>query len=426
MSEPLGLTNSKRRFRLYAIAVAIALLGYAGWYLLQGWPVLVAGGLTRPAMPADAFELAIATDKTEYGVGEKVAITAILTNRSGKTVYLARPLDGSERGRSPVARFTVEAPPSALPKEQLGLCGNTNPIDTGAFVEVPDGGSLPLVIDGGFWLNYELNRGAGEYRIQMTYSTEATEPSAWVGGPMQPLAENRILLSIAPYLSCVPRIKVVSNEVVLSFKSRYPSPIAALQQGDLEAVKFGLREIEAMDTAARPADYTTAALDALTRLYAASDYAYHDVAALAMPLLASDAREKDADLFWSMLEPERRWAERRVYLDQGGSNMGAYVLAVTLKSSEALRADRLQYLTHSQNYETDHAGQTLDPIPLDMRTIRVLVMATGSDVDRAIVGLAGRPELFYEGAKSEEAKLLRQVMDERGLTFPESSQAKSN
>ena len=410
------VTERKRRRPFLAVSVAATagLLVYFGWTLISGWPVLVAGGRTRPELPASDFELTITADKSEYVVGEYPKVTARLLNRSGGEVLLVTPLEGSSRSRSPVAKLTVVPPTTALPLERVDMCGNVNAIDKSAFVRVPNNESLYLIRNTPYSLAYETNRGPGEYRIRMTYSTATPDPDAWTGGLLALNSSSWLLFEIAPLLSKVPRFRVESNELRLTFVAKFTTPLQALRDGDLNDAKMAMRELEAMSKAQWPEGYGAALLHMLARLYEPDSYSYERFAVKTLPIITASATPKEADDFWDLLAQERQHFSRRVFLDNSTSEMGASVLALILKSAPGKREERLQYLLNRQEYNEPLRGENLDPVRPGLESIKVLASAKGEDIDRALVALANQAVRFG-GPDSQEGKLLTKTLIRRGL-----------
>ncbi len=171
----------------------------------------------RPVIEADQFELTIVADKDVYTVGEKPRITATLTNNSKQSVMLVRSLDGSDMGRYPRFQWTVTAPSDALPLQQLGRCGNTNPIMPGDFVSLAPGDQLDLAASWSGVPWNELDRGPGTYALQAVYSTDSDDVNQWIGGPLVDDDRNAKVREIGPLYSRVPRVTVTSNVIKVRF-----------------------------------------------------------------------------------------------------------------------------------------------------------------------------------------------------------------
>ncbi|MFA6245026.1 MAG: hypothetical protein WC655_29045 [Candidatus Hydrogenedentales bacterium] len=260
----------KRRLRRVLVLAIIVLVGAGAVlaarnpkYLRIAW-LYITAPKERPQLSADNLELIIRSDKLVYAVGETPRIYAALVNKSGRSLYLAQPLEGSDIMRFPLVQFAVTPPKDALPPQKFGRCGNTAGITSGAFVCVPPGGSLQLsnrFLDEG--LPALLGRGAGEYRFRLSYSTNSTDKRSWSGTPAT--ADESAKIRVEPFLSHVPRITVHSNELVLRFDMNYDYLLQLLEHGDRVNAFSIIRQYRSAPGAQFPEYLARSLVDALQR-----------------------------------------------------------------------------------------------------------------------------------------------------------------
>lgn len=121
----------------------------------------------RPYLDSKNFELHIALDAKKYAPGTEPVLSATLRNKTRRTIYVMRPLDGSIRGRPPLVQIEVAVPEGSSARELIWFCGNITPIAPGNLIAVPAGESEFLCQ----YRIHEVSAGPGNYSVQMAYAT---------------------------------------------------------------------------------------------------------------------------------------------------------------------------------------------------------------------------------------------------------------
>ncbi|MDZ4859331.1 MAG: hypothetical protein SGI88_10130 [Candidatus Hydrogenedentes bacterium] len=279
----------RRAFPLgFGIALALAL--YAGWTF--------AAPNVRTHLPPEQLELVLASDKPVYAIGEQPKITATLTNRSGQTIALVPALDGSDSGRYPLVKFTVAAPPDALPEVQYGRCGNTNPLLVTDFTIVQANERFDVYGEWGGPSPTALDRGPGEYTIQLIYSTDDPDVNAWHGGPLTPTQQKVAQLKFGALLGKVPRFTVTSNVLKIRFENPFSNIEEMLRKGTIEQSSFALRMIS---TEHASENLPAVLVEAIARFGDASNPGNRAFRMEALKRFQPLAKPSDADMLWQVV-----------------------------------------------------------------------------------------------------------------------------
>ncbi|MBM3288839.1 MAG: hypothetical protein FJY92_01685 [Candidatus Hydrogenedentes bacterium] len=325
----------------------------------------------RPRLDEGALELTLKADKATYALGDTPYFSATITNKTSAPVPLVRPLDGSSRGRHPQAMFSIVPPPNAMPKPQLDMCGNSDPMTMSAFFTLAPGDTFTWRAD---LLPNELDRGPGVYSLQLTYSTDSNEPESWLGGPLTPRDSERLLSGIGPLLRKVPRLTIVSNRIEIEFTTGFASPLDALANGSVSDACWALR---ALDSAAPSADIAAAIVDVIERpevARAESNYEFYD---LALPMLVKHASSAEVDRFWTCFVADRASNYRsRIVDDQHVHDL----LALVLGFPGPQREERLRtLLIYTKRRTSEECWIDLTPT-----VINQVAGVSGKDVDRVL------------------------------------------
>ncbi len=324
----------------------------------------------RDVIDASDFELLLSMDKTEYELGEKPKCSVKLINRSNKRVMLIRPLDGSTRGRFPQFMWTYTVPEDALPRQPWLGCGNTNPITPGDFFTLGAGQSVELGTSWGAIASNELDRGPGEYTVQVIYSTDQSDVRGWLGGPLGDKESLRLANYIDPLLSQVPRFSVTSNAVTIRFNPL--GDIAhVLRNGTRNQVLVAVRTTQWAD---RDSEIADALVDALIRLKPTQpsfDYEYARLAILIFDHLHYCAGPEEMDRLWEFVLESLEETGGETSLVRVKETALA-LLHLMVSPQMPNHVERVAYLLTDQTFQTAPFSRTSPPIQADEDSFALL------------------------------------------------------
>jgi hypothetical protein len=363
-----------RRRRLYVAAGSI--VGVLIAYMLFCIGDVLAG---RPAPDPSKLSLTISANKTTYSVGELPKIRATLTNNTGKTILIAKPLDGSDRGRFPQFMFAITPPANTSAPPQFGMCGNTNPIDTSCFVSVANGRSIDLLANGTpFSLQYEVQRGAGNYVVQATYSTMSDDMDMWLGGPLTGKDAALRKIDIWPQFSRVSKMALTSNVLTLNFGSKWKTPEDTLRNGSVAELLSALNQI---GSGPIPPDLSDAMASGIDRACAMDDRDAGSFVQQALARMAVDSDEAGLESVWRRIERERS-GERGQSSVSSGEN-AKHIMQLAVRFSGPNREERLRYLLEWR--EVNRIGKRT--LSLSREVLLPLLATQGEDIDRILLDL---------------------------------------
>ncbi len=131
-------------------------------------------------------------------MGEKASVMFQLKNAGSEAVWVVRPLDGSEWGRSPVCLLEIRDEAGRLQEFMpIRECANMNLLKGDDFTQLEAGQSLQEPLGELLWWWKPARPGA--YSLQMTYDTSSPFIGNWAGWQAWHLdARCRELLSLVP------------------------------------------------------------------------------------------------------------------------------------------------------------------------------------------------------------------------------------
>lgn len=377
------------------------------------------GPRMRREVAADKFELVLTADRDAYQLGERPKFSLKLKNKSLRGVLLVPALDGSDIGRYPLVEWSVTPPPDALPIEQYLRCGNTNPLRIFDFRIIPPRFSLDVCATWCGGPRAELERGPGEYAVQVTYSTMETDLDRWLGGPMWPGLLHAARIKAGPLLAQVPRFTVASNTLKIRFESPFASPAAMLRTGTLKQAMLALREIE---TAGPQADDVSAVIDALARFRSEAKHEYRNFAKRALPMLNEHTDAAPLERLWTVVEETVRDPDSHApFGEQFDYEMHLDLLPLIFKMQAPEREARLIYLLTPQPVDYGPGSRMTStprrPIMLNVAIVEALRAVPGDDIDRVLEAIYHSPRTeVLEMPGYECFPLLETVMAERDLS----------
>jgi len=361
----------------------------------------------RPVMEPSQFELSIESDKSVYEIGEAPQVTAKLINKSDHSVVLIPALDGSDFGRYPLVKWSIDAPQDAMPLEQFGRCGNTNPLRANEFFAVAAGESFDVAGGWGRIPLRELDRGVGEYTIQLAYATDEPDPKRWLGFGFNPsdYPQESVLLEK------VPRVQLKSNVLKIRIENPYETSQELLREGTFDQVMFALRLIQLGEVEGNESE---AIVDALTRFEPAkrSDRNYERLVREAIPCLARYATQEDADRVWSLVGDSvvNRTFER--FYGRRYDGVLEDLVLVFLQSRTSERYKRLAFLLSGQTAFMPGGSPIRPKVDMPPEIAAVLGTVPGEDIDRLLRELLqGGTELSPEAHAAIASALRMRRLD---------------
>jgi hypothetical protein len=136
------------------------------------------------SMTARDFECRIVPARA-FKVGERPAFKVRIRNRSWRTPWLIKSVDGSNDGRYPQVAIEIVGPPDGFVVPPALRCGNMNGLSEADFVRLAPGGAFDPFDNG--WLPYGIQFGrfakAGKYVATFRYSTNQSQVKKWLGLP---------------------------------------------------------------------------------------------------------------------------------------------------------------------------------------------------------------------------------------------------
>jgi len=181
---------------------------------------LLVSAVTFAAVGADsAFICIIASDRTNYAVGDVPTITVSITNRSAKEVILVGSLDGSNDGwRFPKCRLEILDAVGKPVTAPMARCGHMNVLRTADFVAVAAGGTFNPY-GGGFFAPYQFHQfpvtTPGDYTLRFYYSTSDRVQDYF--GDERMMGRTNATPEIQRLFKRVPKLELKSNELKLKF-----------------------------------------------------------------------------------------------------------------------------------------------------------------------------------------------------------------
>lgn len=175
---------------------------------------------------ADApFDCIIASDRTNYSVGEIPKITFRIINKSKNDVVLVGSLDGSDSDRRfPKCRFEIFGKPGTI--LPAGMCAYMNPLRTNDFVLVRSGETFDPFSEG-FFPPWQLTRfpvtEPGDYTLRFTYITSDRIQDYFGKERMEAEITGKghlVAPEIQQLFKLVPKLDLKSNKLKLRFTNK--------------------------------------------------------------------------------------------------------------------------------------------------------------------------------------------------------------
>lgn len=392
-------TVTRRQF----LNATIAVIGVVGLYTVWSF----AAPHFRRTLSPNQVELVLATDKPVYTIGEHPKIVATLTNRSGRTIALVPAIDGSGGRRYPLVKLDVQPPSGALPEEVTLGCGNVNALRPEDFHTVRANEHFDVLGErGGAAGRTALNRGPGEYTIQLTYDTNETDVDRWMGGPLALPQDAIAVRRTSALLGGVPRFTVTSNARTIRFDNPNANAEDMLRNGAIEQGRLALRMAEAGEAIE---NLPGALTDSIVKNADWDNWEFQSYLTAAMKHLCSTIGEDDLARFWSILSLESRSHAPRSFFGHSPNNV--CVLRMAPRCPGPNREGRLRDLLEYRVTKTRSGGESRGKlVKLEGECPGALFAESGEDIDRVLRDLldSGRLDNY-------EFVVIKREVQRRGL-----------
>ena len=172
-----------------------------------------------------SFTCSISTTTPVVTVGERPNVKVVITNVTGKEVYLVGCLDGSDSGgRFPKCSFQLldmEGNPIPEKEPRIG-CGSRNRLKTTDFVKVAPGAEF-TPYGQGFFGSWELFRFStlppGDYVLRFHYQTSTKDVQDYFGDEKM-MGQKTASPEIQKLYEAVPLVDVKSNDLRITVRSK--------------------------------------------------------------------------------------------------------------------------------------------------------------------------------------------------------------
>lgn len=172
---------------------------------------------SSPATPD--IEFLLASDKSEYIVGEAPKISLHVINHRDQAVTLVRDLENSELGfLYPLVGFRIGTIYTPLDLDSNQTCYFPGPVSEATFLTLQPGESREFAAQYVIKLCFDIKWQSGTHKLLYRYATEEGNRDLWIG-PVTRYDQNTYK-TINSLLDNVPPLDIVSNTLEFTFKDQ--------------------------------------------------------------------------------------------------------------------------------------------------------------------------------------------------------------